>query len=428
MKKYILVLIWIIGTSFVCRAQEVSSADMEIANLVSSGNWFALDERYPALKNDINYEHVKLMAEAMLAHNFNRKQEAVDLFTNLINNYQEQIGSDNALMLTEMALGDLERAGQYHTAQIKAKGIIDPIKAHGIPVDYSRLEDIYTRNLCLSKYDSLTLIRLDSNDNIVHFKTESTDKYLPTNQTINRYYIPVVHHNNTYHFMFDTGANITYLSKRMADKLGAERIGYSNQYGDYAYIDSLQIGSMVFKNVIALVDNGTDINKFTSIDAVLGMDVIQKADEIRIDNVNKRMIFPATLSPMPVYGRNLRNEGNAFSVKTSDNTGALNCFLDTGAETGFTYNYFEKHKNEFMHLSGTKEITSIGIDGVSNSMAVLVNEVKFNTCGKEHELNNVYVPYTKQGYTANDIVLGFDFFRTKRTVILNFKDMFMICK
>ncbi len=305
--------------------------DAKVNEWMNSKDWFTLDEEFPSLKDSIYHDHVRIMAEAMLAHNFNRKTEAVELFSVLINNYQEQIGGNTALSLAALALDNLERNGQHNTAQTKAKGIIDPIKTHNLPIDCSDFEDRYTRNLCLSQYDSTFLVRLEAKDNIVPFESKA-----------NGYYIPVKCHGKTYRFMFDTEASITRLSPKMAKKSGAKRIGYSTPQGDYAYIDSLQMGNLVFKHVIAVIDNKIA-------DATIGMDIIQKADEIRIDNVKKQMLFPATLSPMPLYGRNMRNEGNLFWIKAKD-------------------------------------------------------------------------------LTANDITLSITTLKAKQNVVLNFKDMFMICE
>ncbi len=276
--------------------------DAKVCKWISSKDWFTLDEKFPSLKDSIYHDHVRIMAEAILAHNFNRKMEAVELFSILINNYQEHIGGNTALSLATLALDNLERNGQHNTAQTKAKGIIDPIKANNLPIDCRDFEDRYARNLCLSQYDSTVLVRLEAKDNIVPFELKA-----------NRYYIPVKCHGKTYRFMFDTEASVTRLSPKVAKKLGAKQIGYSTPQGDYAYIDSLQVGNMLFKHVIAVIDN-------KSTDATIGMDVIQKANEIRIDNVKGQIVFPATLSPIPSCGRNMRNEGNSFYIKPEDMT------------------------------------------------------------------------------------------------------------
>ena len=65
-------------------------------------------KEYPQLKDSIQYDFVRLMAEAMIAQNFNREDEATETFQTLINSHQQQIGSNAALSLTEIILGSVQ--------------------------------------------------------------------------------------------------------------------------------------------------------------------------------------------------------------------------------------------------------------------------------------------------------------------------------
>ena len=371
------------------------------------------------------------MAEAMLAQNFNREAEAVDLFRTLINSYQLQIGGSNvALSLTEIILGNYERLGMYSTAAEKAANLIEQIKASNAPIDYSRLMDIYKRNLSLKKYDAPSVVFNNSKDISIPFTMECTDTLLFDNQNpvSNRYYIPVTVHGKEYQFMFDTGATTTYFSKRFADLIGVEFVGYSSKYGDYFYLDSLQLGNIICKNIIGPAHNGTPIDSVATVDAVIGMDILQRLGEIQIDNKKRCLVIPSRYTPTPKYGKNLRNTGFSYYVKATDSTGLLNVFLDSGAETGFTYNYFVKHKEEFSQLRGTKELTIGRVDGFYSTMAIKVPSVKFEVCGMDVNMQDVYVPYMNQHHEINDVVLGVDFFQQYDKVILNFKNMFMLIK
>ena len=259
---------------------------------------------------------------------------------------------------------------------------------------------------------------------------ECTDTLLFDNQNpvSNRYYIPVTVHGKEYQFMFDTGATTTYFSKRFADLIGVEFVGYSSKYGDYFYLDSLQLGNIICKNIIGPAHNGTPIDSVATVDAVIGMDILQRLGEIQIDNKKRCLVIPSRYTPTPKYGKNLRNTGFSYYVKATDSTGLLNVFLDSGAETGFTYNYFVKHKEEFSQLRGTKELTIGRVDGFYSTMAIKVPSVKFEVCGMDVNMQDVYVPYMNQHHEINDVVLGVDFFQQYDKVILNFKNMFMMIK
>lgn len=115
MRKLVFILI-AYCLPLVVNAQE---ADMRISELINTSNWFALEKEYPLLKDSIQYDFVGLMAEAMIAQNFNKEKEAIGMFRTLINSHQQQIGSGAALSLAEMALGNYERCGMYRLAAIK---------------------------------------------------------------------------------------------------------------------------------------------------------------------------------------------------------------------------------------------------------------------------------------------------------------------
>lgn len=54
--------------------------------------------------------------------------------------------------------------------------------------------------------------------------------------------------------------------------------------------------------------------------------------------------------------------------------------------------------------------------------------MKFEVCGIDVNMQDVYVPYMNLHHEINDIVLGVDFFQQYDKVILNFKNMFMMIK
>lgn len=76
MRKLILSLIIFLTIS----SAYAQNADIRVSELINSSDWFTLEKEYPLLKDSIQYDYVLLMAEAMLAQNFNREAEAIDYF------------------------------------------------------------------------------------------------------------------------------------------------------------------------------------------------------------------------------------------------------------------------------------------------------------------------------------------------------------
>ena len=69
MKKYLtLFLVCLIGISEVTTQE----ADVRVTNLINQNDWFALEEEYPKLKDEIQTEMLKYLSEAMIGYKFNQ--------------------------------------------------------------------------------------------------------------------------------------------------------------------------------------------------------------------------------------------------------------------------------------------------------------------------------------------------------------------
>ena len=67
--------------------------DERIAELINTGNWFVLDKEYSILKDSIQAPFLKVVAEAMIARNFNQKERALECLNELLANHQSDLGA-----------------------------------------------------------------------------------------------------------------------------------------------------------------------------------------------------------------------------------------------------------------------------------------------------------------------------------------------
>lgn len=77
MRKLILSFITLLTIS----SASAQNADMRVSELINSSDWFTLEREYSLLKDSIQYDYVRLMAEAMLA---NVKYHKVATYQDLI--------------------------------------------------------------------------------------------------------------------------------------------------------------------------------------------------------------------------------------------------------------------------------------------------------------------------------------------------------
>lgn len=116
------------------------------------------------------------------------------------------------------------------------------------------------------------------------------------------------------------------ISQDLANDMGVKIIGdpvfvgggeSTGGYGQRAFIENMNVGPVSFKNVIAFVsENPTDDDPL-KVDAVLGMDFIERAGELQIDLAAMTLTIPAQPTVMPASGRNIILERNIPVVETT---------------------------------------------------------------------------------------------------------------
>lgn len=85
--------------------------DQRIGELINTENWFGLEKEYTLLKDSIQAPYLKVVAEAMIARNFNQKERALECLNELLSNYQSDLGAEvfNFIILRAQVLEEMGR-------------------------------------------------------------------------------------------------------------------------------------------------------------------------------------------------------------------------------------------------------------------------------------------------------------------------------
>ena len=128
MLKTIIIILLSLLSSQVIYAQQ---PDQRIGELINTEDWFGLDKEYPILKDSIQTPFLKVVAEAMIARNFNQKERALDALNELLSNYQSDLGAGvfNFFILRAQLL---EEMGRYAEAADFLKNVLDQLKGQGV--------------------------------------------------------------------------------------------------------------------------------------------------------------------------------------------------------------------------------------------------------------------------------------------------------
>ena len=422
MKLILTIITSLLFTSSIAFAQE---ADMKVGELVNTGNWFELERVYPAVAADVQTPLLKQMAEVMLASNFNRPAELREKLQKLIAEHQADLGFENVCNMTVMGAMVEGYEGYYAVAADMVKAIADAVMSAAGSLEGTGLSELLAYYEAVREYPAPVL------------EKPAEDVKIALAEKSGLMWIPVVVNGKTYDFILDTGASFTMVSQDLAKDMGAKIIGDSvfvggatgGGYGQRAFIENMSVGPVSLKNVIAFVcDNPSDDDPL-KVDAVLGMDFIERAVEIQIDLDAMTVTIPAQRTALPAYGRNIILEQNIPVVESADANGNRYTFIvDTGASGAYLSDLWFA-KNAEMAAALPLETQNVwGHGGTVRNEIVKIPEYNMTIGSTSVDFKDIpaTVPSGGMVSSSRDGSLGMGLLKQFRKVTFNFEDMFVV--
>ena len=351
--------------------------DERIGELINKGNWFVLDKEYSILKDSIQAPFLKVVAEAMIARNFNQKERALECLNELLANHQSDLGAGvfNFIILRAQLL---EEMGRYAEAADFIKNVLDQLKGQGVTQGLDAMEHYYQHVNALRELPALSLSRPNHDVSVPFTLKELKPKRIeswmrkkddrnPDAKSI-LMSIPVTLHGETIPFHFDTGAGTTFVTEKFVREKGLPLIGDTvtytgNSKGLRTFIDSLQIGEITVRNIVAGVglEKESELLDLVGVGPILGRDVIAAIGETQICIDDSTMLFPIQTSPLPAYGRNMLY--NSHVEATADGE-SLRFIFDTGNTSNnacYLYAaYYNSHRHAVDKIAATDTISGGG--------------------------------------------------------------------
>ena len=417
--------------------------DQRIGELVNTEDWFRLDKEYPILKDSVQTPFLKVVAEAMIARNFNKKQRALECLNELLANHQSDLGAGvfNFIILRAQLL---EEMGQYAEAADFIKNVLDQLKGQGVTQGLDAMEYYYQHVNVLRELPALSLSR-PNHDVSVPFtlkelKPKRIESWMRKKDERNPdaksvlMSIPVTLHGETIPFHFDTGAGTTFVTEKFVREKGLPLIGDTvtytgNSKGLRTFIDSLQIGEITVRNIVAGVglEKESELLDLVGVGPILGRDVITAIGETQICMDDSTMLFPLKTSPLPAYGRNMLY--NSHVEATADGE-KLRFLFDTGnANNNACYlyaAYYNTHRETIDKIATTDTISGGGY-GIAGAREMIVIRPFCLSIGNM-PIQLVEAVVDEESSLADDHChgnIGIAAVLQHRKTILNFRDMFV---
>lgn len=440
MLRPLLIILLSLFSSLVISAQQ---PDQRIGELVNTEDWFRLDKEYPILKDSVQTPFLKVVAEAMIARNFNKKQRALECLNELLANHQSDLGAGvfNFIILRAQLL---EEMGRYAEAADFIKNVLDQLKGQGVTQGLDAMEYYYQHVNVLRELPALSLSR-PNHDVSVPFtlkelKPKRIESWMRKKDERNLdaksvlMSIPVTLHGETIPFHFDTGAGTTFVTEKFVREKGLPLIGDTvtytgNSKGLRTFIDSLQIGEITVRNIVAGVglEKESELLDLVGVGPILGRDVITAIGETQICIDDSTMLFPLKTSPLPVYGRNMLY--NSHVEATADGE-KLRFLFDTGnANNNACYlyaAYYNTHRETIDKIATTDTISGGGY-GIAGAREMKVIRPFCLSIGNM-PIQLVEAVVDDESSLVDDHChgnIGIAAVLQHRKTILNFRDMFV---
>ena len=436
MKTKLLTLCFALMASLTMSAQD---ADTHIASLVNNEEWFALAEELPQFRDSMQADYLRLIAEAMLAARTNRNEEAVAVLTKLLSEHQAELGSQTALSFALLRLQLIGNQGHYAEAADGIQRIIHQLESSGV-TETQALRTLQKHYAVLRNYAPLSVSRPEK-DIAVPFRlitpqVTKREEWMRGGKKAykgNLMTIPVLVHGKEYPFIFDTGAGATFLFEKTAREMGLTILPDTvtvngSQKGLRAWIDSLQIGGITCRNLVAYVGLSDAIDTLmTGVDAILGMDIIAAFPETQLHMDKQQLVFPANPTPMPQDIKpNLLIDGSLLLRAKKDSV-PLTFHLDTGCSTAELYSgYYHKFAAETDNTAQKDTISTLSYGQIHNMEVLLLPGASFMVGAQPVSMEEVYLyPSSGEYMHQHDGRMGMDFLRQFDRIILNLKDMYL---
>lgn len=370
------------------RTISAQQPDQRIGELINTENWFGLEKEYPILKDSIQVPFLKVVAEAMIARNFNQKERALDCLNELLSNHQSDLGAGvfNFIILRAQLL---EEMGRYAEAADFIKNVLDQLKGQGVTQGLDAMGYYYQHVNALRELPALSLSR-PNHDVSVPFtlkelKPKRIESWMRKKDERNPdaksvlMSIPVTLHGETIPFHFDTGAGMTFVTEKFVREKGLPLIGDSviytgNSKGLRTFIDSLQIGEITVRNIVAGVglEKESELLDLVGVGPILGRDVISAIGEAQICMEDSTMLFPFKTSQLPAYGRNMLYNSHVEATAGGE---SLRFLFDTGNasnNTCYLYAAYYKSHREIIDKIATTDTISGGGYGIAGTREMKV--------------------------------------------------------
>ncbi|MGL5318278.1 MAG: aspartyl protease family protein [Bacteroidales bacterium] len=404
------------------------SAEDKIQTLFDQKRFFEL--RTQLLQQDIKWQNSYdgKFYRAFIYNAFGKLKSSDSLIQNIFATNREELPDSMKYLLYELLIDNYIKESKYKDALTYYKKLAavsdDPITASKKEA-YLNMAQLYQ---ALANTPPLNV----NKENKIH--------YIPFHRNgMGHFVVPVSRNQVTQNFVFDSGANISVVTRTMAKQMNIKifdkyslSIGTSTEQNIQAgvgYAEEILIGNLIVNHAIFLVvaDEQLTFNEVNyKINGIIGYPVMREMGEMIIGREGSLSIMPQS-SYQDV--NNLFMDGLSPILQTKFQGEDIQMLFDTGSTGSQLFRRFYLRYMLQTQSNGNK--TQINIGGAGG--IVLVNcyswkKFPVTIAGKEIRIPLVHVITDEMGNNNKvaDGVIGQNVVNLFDEMVLNLKDMYLI--
>ncbi|MBL4561320.1 MAG: retroviral-like aspartic protease family protein [Labilibaculum sp.] len=421
MKKILLSTITIVF-SVLTYAQNL---DSKVAEYLNNQDYLTLKEVYPLVKDSIT-PFLQDLTECFLPCYFNKPEEACKSIQNFFTSQQGKINSDLATSLIYLWAENLKAKGAYKEAvELIDNYLLNFPQEHRI-----KLKQYYSSIYVYCKaYQSFQASKISHHNKDISVPIS----FVQTGERGQTMFIPVTIRNNTTNFIFDTGAGDNVVTEKFALdnqirilKDSILIIGVGSGYGKLGFIDSLQIGELIYQNVsFVVVPEIIPDNKYNT-QAVLGMPFMRINKELIIYPNERKIVFPYKESIPDSLKSNMILTNNTLLLNVESQDNMLLIQFDSGnVSSTMNLSYFKSNKTKIENQYKLDTIQIGGFRGINTIPAYTIPQLSFSIGISKFIMKNIKVLTKKNLMEPNQSkgVYGVNFIQKFDRICINFNLM-----
>lgn len=404
-RKIIGLLIFpILGASVHVHAQE--GYDQQIFQYINQEKWFDAKSLYDSHHDDLS-EVIRLISGSFLGAYFNKPAEGVSLAEELLAKYGGQLGEQTVMyrMLMTKNLASMR-------AYAKMDSVLTYILAHDSPY----LDDQTRKGIASGLEQCRKIARLPRME-VINRSRESSHSTVGMEQEEGLFYLNAGYCGKNVKTLLDIGAEYTSMDQSLADELGVRIFQDSvlmtpASYMKLGVLDSLQIGSITFKNEICCVfpDGLTARDRelaadsgITRIRAMLGISTLRKLSALTVDVEHGTITFDTGKQPQTGIV-NFMLKDNIPYLRLELNGIPAMMHWDTGmsAKPRLSGKFYAEHASSLPELSPVRKGLEITAAGVVEYSYHALDSIAVRIASKEVIVPELRVVFdTDKMYTAD---------------------------